>query len=731
LSVLRNCTYDAGSWASHLTSAGGFLFESVGHMSILRWLEAGAAGSYGTVVEPYALTNKFTDPRIHYWYGRGFTLGESVYMSVQNPYQGVVVGDLLCAPYAVPASVAISGLTNGQYVSGVMTVSVNGVAADASKPVDRLELYRDGLYMTSLTNVMPASGNIVAVTLNGDSRSYTVEPGDSIYDVAAGLAGRIDGPPPQAFTAVAYGDRIELKQKTAGQAAGGTNICLVGVSQGSADELTMGARTVFTNFLESEARAYKQISFSGRAASGDVVRAVITTLTGKSVTNDYVCAGTNLTGYTLLTNLTAIVNSEPALQGNDGCEMKWAFRPDPYGDTSVGEAHLVARTNGWAGYNLYASITAIQQPGSSLTNSTESGLFNGNEVDLTARAEIFISAGRSNLTVHYVVDTTAWPDGPHDLLAVAREGTAVGTQGHDEKRVIIRNTDLECRITNLSEVSYAVLGQTVPVQVQAWNPESVITGIAFYAEGKWVGQQATSTAEFSIDTGDYGIGILHLYAEAFDDVGKSVWSDAVELHVAPSNWITAATAGHGSVSPSGAVLVAQGDQVAINILPDSYYHSASVRVDGVWRAATNQVRFPVVTNDHGVLAVFAPNTGPREIPHWWLAEYGLGTNDETVWQDADGDSWLNWEEYYTDTSPSNPSAFLLPLTVGWLSTNLVVHVQPSSTGRLYEMEACEDLASIPAVWTVQCVKTGEGSAVDLPVSNQETQRIFRLKIRVP
>jgi uncharacterized protein (TIGR03790 family) len=40
-----------GAVADHLTSFGGMLTDSP-QMSSLRWLEAGATGSYGAVVEP-------------------------------------------------------------------------------------------------------------------------------------------------------------------------------------------------------------------------------------------------------------------------------------------------------------------------------------------------------------------------------------------------------------------------------------------------------------------------------------------------------------------------------------------------------------------------------------------------------------------------------------------------------------------------------------------------------
>ncbi len=54
-------TYLPGAIADHLTSYGGQLMGS-GQMSVLRWLEAGATGSYGTVVEPCNYFYKDTPP---------------------------------------------------------------------------------------------------------------------------------------------------------------------------------------------------------------------------------------------------------------------------------------------------------------------------------------------------------------------------------------------------------------------------------------------------------------------------------------------------------------------------------------------------------------------------------------------------------------------------------------------------------------------------------------------
>lgn len=92
--------YRPGAIADHLTSAGGKLVDSP-QMSSLEWLEAGATGSYGTVVEPCAFIEKFPRPDIVInRYLNGETLIEAYWKSVAWPGQGVFIGEPLARPFA-------------------------------------------------------------------------------------------------------------------------------------------------------------------------------------------------------------------------------------------------------------------------------------------------------------------------------------------------------------------------------------------------------------------------------------------------------------------------------------------------------------------------------------------------------------------------------------------------------------------------------------------------------
>jgi uncharacterized protein (TIGR03790 family) len=91
-----------GAAADHLTSFGGMLTNS-SQMSSLRWLEAGATGSYGTVVEPCNLLGKFPNVAVlmaHYLAGE--TLIEAYWKSVLMPGQGLFLGEPLAAPFRAP-----------------------------------------------------------------------------------------------------------------------------------------------------------------------------------------------------------------------------------------------------------------------------------------------------------------------------------------------------------------------------------------------------------------------------------------------------------------------------------------------------------------------------------------------------------------------------------------------------------------------------------------------------
>ena len=96
---LETVRFAPGALADHLTSHGGELLGNA-QMSSLRWLEAGATASYGTVGEPCNHWQKFPNPGVllrHYL--NGDTAIEAYWKSVAWPAQGLFIGEPLAAPF--------------------------------------------------------------------------------------------------------------------------------------------------------------------------------------------------------------------------------------------------------------------------------------------------------------------------------------------------------------------------------------------------------------------------------------------------------------------------------------------------------------------------------------------------------------------------------------------------------------------------------------------------------
>lgn len=135
-----------GAICEHLTSFGGVLSEGAGQTPLTAFLRHGAAGSSGTVTEPFAVQAKFPTPFLYVHYARGATLAEAFYQSVAGPYQLLIVGDPLCAPWAPRGEVAIAGIEPRATVEAeTITVQPRLSKRDENlPPVDRWELYLDG-----------------------------------------------------------------------------------------------------------------------------------------------------------------------------------------------------------------------------------------------------------------------------------------------------------------------------------------------------------------------------------------------------------------------------------------------------------------------------------------------------------------------------------------------------------------------------------------------------------
>lgn len=131
-----------GAICEHLTSLGGVMRSGAGQTPLTEFIKHGAAGSSGTVTEPYAIQAKFPFAFMHLHYARGGSLAEAFYQSVYAPYQLLIVGDPLCQPWAKPPKFSVMGIVNAQTVSGVVIITPQ---AEDDAAVKQFELFVDGV----------------------------------------------------------------------------------------------------------------------------------------------------------------------------------------------------------------------------------------------------------------------------------------------------------------------------------------------------------------------------------------------------------------------------------------------------------------------------------------------------------------------------------------------------------------------------------------------------------
>lgn len=111
-----------GAICDNLTSFGGMFEDNANQTPLTEFLRYGAAGSAGTVIEPYLILQKFPSPFVQVHYARGASLAEAFYQSVAGPYQLLIVGDPLCQPWAKIPQVAVTGVTPAAEVKETITL---------------------------------------------------------------------------------------------------------------------------------------------------------------------------------------------------------------------------------------------------------------------------------------------------------------------------------------------------------------------------------------------------------------------------------------------------------------------------------------------------------------------------------------------------------------------------------------------------------------------------------
>ncbi|MDG2389803.1 MAG: hypothetical protein P8M30_10840 [Planctomycetaceae bacterium] len=132
-----------GAICEHLTSFGGMMNDDATQTPISEWIRYGASGTSGTVYEPFALQPKFPTAFLHVYYSRGYSLAESFCLSVQSPYQLLILGDPLCQPWSS------SPRFNLEFEAGQELGSSVPLLTQHKDEIDRFTVLVDGVEQSS------------------------------------------------------------------------------------------------------------------------------------------------------------------------------------------------------------------------------------------------------------------------------------------------------------------------------------------------------------------------------------------------------------------------------------------------------------------------------------------------------------------------------------------------------------------------------------------------------
>ncbi|MGD0816311.1 MAG: TIGR03790 family protein [Verrucomicrobiota bacterium] len=496
--------YVPGAIADNLTSFGGYLLADSGQTPLLAFLDAGATGSYGTVVEPCNYPQKFPNPLDYFYQARGFCLAEAYYQSIQNPYQGVMVGEPLSAPFAQRGEGIWNEPPAGAVLAGAVNLQLEFLAAADNLPLSQVDLFVDGTWLATITNLPPAAGDVVSVTVNGFSNSYVVPAHATLASVAAGLADVLNSGSNSALvSATVYGDRIELQSMN--PALPGASVTLsANTTHGDALPATFLTPALPT-FLDTIATGYHNLLVSNPPTVGDWLQLEVEETNGNKVTLSVTNANSGATIGQFLQKLFDDVNSTPALQLSNGV---YAGDFDDESPSGYADFNLYAQSPGWAAAAIQVTLNASSDLEFMAPATSQ---LQDNLSDLEPRNHLYVTSGALSLPVNSTLDTTQLQDGYHELTAVAYEGTSVRTQTQVSRQVRVQNSGLSASLNTLVGGSNTDVGATLQFSVTV-NTNN-IKAIQLFSTGGLLGVVSNQApAYFSVAGANLGIGLHPFYA---------------------------------------------------------------------------------------------------------------------------------------------------------------------------------------------------------------------------
>ena len=186
-----------------------------------------------------------------------------------------------------------------------------------------------------------------------------------------------------------------------------------------------------------------------------------------------------------------------------------------------------------------------------------------------------------------------------------------------------------------------------------------------------------------------------------------------------------------AAGPDGSVNVADSWQPAglstpITAVPSNHYAFTNWTGDA---SGTNNPLDLWMDSPKTVQANFAALLATNGTPQWWLARHGWTNDfDAAATNDAEPDGYPTWQEFVADTDPTNDASHPRMAYLETQPTNGPVLTWPASTGRLYEIQFCDDL--IVGEWSGEPLGLGADTWTDTNAP-PGTNRYYRVSPSLP
>jgi hypothetical protein len=161
-------------------------------------------------------------------------------------------------------------------------------------------------------------------------------------------------------------------------------------------------------------------------------------------------------------------------------------------------------------------------------------------------------------------------------------------------------------------------------------------------------------------------------------------------------WLGATVLGGGQIV-GGNQWLPLNTNVTITAVTNQYFEFEGWSGD-VSGADTNQLQLPLLMDrSRDVSGAFSAFLATNDVPLWWLAQYyGPTANfDVVTLSDSDLDGFSTWQEYISDTNPTNAESFLQLNSISRISGELSLG-WPGSTARIYTVYGGGGITNLPA-----------------------------------